>query len=126
MSRWLPAIYPGNGRSPHRISPSTLEPTVTGTAVAPNTLEPTSTGTGTAVSPTSTATPSIPPTPPVHRLAIHQIGESPAEFFDRQTGEPFIPRGVNYVYVPHNGSMSNLPSKSASTIQSAPAPTFKH
>lgn len=91
--------------------PSTLEPTVTGTAVAPNTLEPTSTGTGTAVSPTSTATPSIPPTPPVHRLAIHQIGESPAEFFNRQTGEPFIPRGVNYVYVPHNGSMSNLPLK---------------
>ncbi len=31
-----------------------------------------------------------------------------AEFFDRQTGEKFVPRGVNYVFVPKNGTYSTL------------------
>jgi hypothetical protein len=34
-----------------------------------------------------------------------------AEFFDRQTGETFVPRGVNYVFVPHEGSYNNLTLK---------------
>lgn len=82
---------------------------VTQTAEPPtNTNEPTPTAIliATAVS-TPTATPY---SPPEHHLSIRQT-ESTAEFFDQQTGEPFVPRGVNYVYVPHNGTTSNLPLK---------------
>ncbi len=84
-------------------SPTTFLPT--GTPATPPATE-----TAVAVA-TSAPKPSATPyQPPQHRLSIRQT-EGKAEFFDRQTGEAFIPRGANYVYVPHNGTMSNLPLK---------------
>ncbi|GJM41750.1 MAG: hypothetical protein DHS20C20_20320 [Ardenticatenaceae bacterium] len=98
--------------------PSTAVPVsqtaVTQTAVPPTpsrTSPPPATPTqpeATAV-PTATAT-ATPYTPPEHRIAIRQQAGT-AQFFVKQAGEPFVPRGVNYVYVPHNGTMSNLPLK---------------
>ncbi len=34
-----------------------------------------------------------------------------AEFYFRLSGEQFVPRGVNYVYIPHGGVISNLTLK---------------
>lgn len=45
-----------------------------------------------------------------HRIAIRVSGGK-AEFFDKQTGEKFIPRGTNYVYIPHEGTITNLTLK---------------
>lgn len=47
------------------------------------------------------------------RVHEHRIGTrttaGKAEFYDRTTGEPFVPRGVNYVFVPlPAGSVTNL------------------
>jgi hypothetical protein len=44
----------------------------------------------------ATATPKQ--APPEHRIAIRQV-DGVGEFYDRQTGEKFIPRGNNYVQV---------------------------
>jgi hypothetical protein len=38
---------------------------------------------------------------------VRQVGGA-GEFFDRQTGETFVARGANYVFVPHAGSITNL------------------
>ena len=83
------------------------------TALTAKPAETTAPPTETAVPlPTETATPppasATPYQPPQHNISIRQT-DGVAEFFDRQTDEPFIPRGVNYVFVPHNGTMSNLP-----------------
>jgi len=76
------------------------------TATTTSTLPPTRT-------PLPTATPTVTPTPyipPAHKIAVRQ-SDAGAEFFNVETGELFIPRGVNYVYVPHNGGTSNLTLK---------------
>jgi len=39
----------------------------------------------------------------IHRIGIRQINGS-GEFYDLQSGEQFIPRGVNYVFVPSGSS----------------------
>ena len=57
--------------------------------------------------PTGTPTPYI---SPQHRIGVRQVGGS-AEFFDRRTDTTFVVRGVNYVYVPHDGRTTNLPLK---------------
>ena len=51
--------------------------------------------------PTPTATL---PSPAEHRIAIRQV-DGVAEFFDRGSGQTFVPRGVNYVFVPHEGQL---------------------
>jgi hypothetical protein len=56
------------------------------------------------VAPTPTARPYI---PPQHRIGVRQVNET-AEFFDRQTGDKFVPHGANYVFVPQNGAYSHL------------------
>lgn len=49
----------------------------------------------------------LPDAPPQHRIGIRQVNGA-AEFFDRQTGERFVPRGVNYVYIPQDGAATIL------------------
>ncbi|MBM3138427.1 MAG: hypothetical protein FJZ98_09600, partial [Chloroflexi bacterium] len=44
---------------------------------------------------------------PEHRIGIRQVNGE-AEFFEKETGEIFIPRGANYVYVPVGNRFSNL------------------
>ncbi|GAB4424335.1 MAG: hypothetical protein Kow002_13850 [Anaerolineales bacterium] len=68
----------------------------------------------------STTRPSTPSAPPPsqsetephqpqaeHRIAVRQIN-GVGEFYDQQTGETFIPRGVNYAFVPVGDSYTNL------------------
>src|SRR5512136_183383 len=64
----------------------------------------TSTAPSPSLIPTISNTPTMPPTPPPqvaeHSIAIHRI-YGVAEFYNRQTKQGFIPRGVNYaVLVP--------------------------
>lgn len=99
-----PSFVPATENKPIAQVPSTETPAPTSTAT------PTTTPTRT---PLPTATPTVTPTPyipPAHKIAIRQTSTG-AEFFNVETGEPFIPRGVNYVYVPHNGGTSNLTLK---------------
>jgi len=49
----------------------------------------------------------IPYVPPAHRIGVRRVNGS-AEFFDIQSGEKFVPRGVNYVFVPQDGTYNNL------------------
>lgn len=42
-----------------------------------------------------------------HRIGIRQV-EGVGEFYNKQTNEEFIPRGVNYVFVPQNGNTNLL------------------
>jgi hypothetical protein len=42
-----------------------------------------------------------------HRIGVRQVG-GVGEFYDKQTGETFIPRGANYAFVPAGGSYTNL------------------
>lgn len=58
---------------------------------------------------TATATMSIQPQAQ-HRIAIRLVGGQ-AEFYNKSSNKKFTPRGANYVYVPFNGSMTNLPLK---------------
>ncbi len=60
------------------------------------TVEPTDVG----PAPTDPPTPEPSPTgpPPEHRIGVE--GQT---FIDRQTGQPFVPRGVNYAFVPASG-----------------------
>jgi len=54
---------------------------------------------GTVEAPAATApaaTPSQAPTPGEHRIGV-RIVDGVGEFYDRQTGERFVPRGANYV-----------------------------
>ncbi len=45
--------------------------------------------------------PSATPSPPAaHIIGVRQV-EGVGEFYDTRNGETFIPRGVNYVFVPH-------------------------
>ncbi|HSM24849.1 MAG TPA: discoidin domain-containing protein [Anaerolineaceae bacterium] len=74
-------------------------PTLTSTTLLPSS----------DVLPTITATPSIQPQAE-HRIAIRQI-DGQAEFYNKSSNQKFTPRGANYVYVPFNGTMTNLPLK---------------
>jgi len=49
----------------------------------------------------------FPPTIPEHRIGIREV-DGAAEFFDKETGEKFNPRGANYVFVPVGDRFSNL------------------
>ncbi len=42
-----------------------------------------------------------------HRIGVRQVNAI-GEFYDKQTNEKFIPRGVNYVFVPHGNSHTVL------------------
>ncbi len=42
-----------------------------------------------------------------HRISIRLV-DGAGEFYDKQTGERFIPRGVNYVFVPQGNAYTNL------------------
>lgn len=42
-----------------------------------------------------------------HRIGVRQV-DGQGEFYDKQTSERFIPRGVNYVFVPAGDSYTNL------------------
>ena len=73
------------------------------------TATPAPPSTDTPLPPTATPAPPTPPptpTPPPqaeHRIGVHQV-DSRGAFYDRETGEPFVPRGVNYVFVPEGGT----------------------
>ena len=45
--------------------------------------------------------------PSIHRIDVRQV-DGVGEFFDKQTNEPFIIRGVNYVFVPLGTGYTNL------------------
>ncbi|MEK6193536.1 MAG: hypothetical protein N2F24_04835, partial [Deltaproteobacteria bacterium] len=45
--------------------------------------------------------------PPTHVIGIRQI-EGVGEFYNIETGKPLVVRGVNYVFVPQNGSYNLL------------------
>lgn len=42
-----------------------------------------------------------------HRIGVRQV-DGTGEFYDKQTGETFIPRGANYVFVPAGNGITNL------------------
>ena len=42
-----------------------------------------------------------------HRIGVRQV-DGVGEFYDLQTGETFVMRGANYVFVPHEGRFNNL------------------
>ena len=48
-----------------------------------------------------------PPPQAEHRIGIRHVN-GVGEFYDKQTGEKFIPRGANYVFVPLGNSYTNL------------------
>lgn len=68
---------------------------------APSEPPPTATTvSATATSPSPAPSPSPTPPPPAeHRIGVRQV-DGRGAFYDRQTGEPFVPRGANYVFVP--------------------------
>jgi hypothetical protein len=61
---------------------------------------------------TASQTPEVEPTAvPVqveHHIGVRQVN-GVGEFYNKQTDEKFIPRGVNYVFVPVGNGYSNLP-----------------
>ena len=42
-----------------------------------------------------------------HRIRVKQVNGA-GEFYDKQTNETFVPRGVNYVFVPWGNGQTNL------------------
>lgn len=58
----------------------------------------------------NTSTPAEIGLPPEHIIAVREQ-DGQGEFYNQLTGETFVVRGVNYVYVPHQGSASNLTLK---------------
>ena len=42
-----------------------------------------------------------------HRIAVRQV-DGQGEFYDKQSGEKFTPRGVNYVFVPVGDTYTNI------------------
>ena len=67
-----------------------------------------------APSPLPSATPAPPPSstarpyiPPGHPIGVRQVSGA-GEFYNRGTGETFVLRGANYVFVPHEGSITHL------------------
>jgi hypothetical protein len=42
-----------------------------------------------------------------HRIRVRQV-DGVGEFYDKQTGDRFVPRGANYVFVPAGNSYTNL------------------
>jgi preprotein translocase subunit Sec61beta len=65
---------------------------------APNTIEPTGSPKGTAAS-TAEATPTPSSQQAEHAVGVRTIG-GVGEFYDRLSNQVFVPRGVNYVYIP--------------------------
>ena len=59
-------------------------------------IPPTTTFTPTPLPPTETPVPTQPP--PEHRIAIRVV-DGVGEFYDRMTGEKFIPRGNNFIRI---------------------------
>ncbi len=80
-------------------------PLVEVTATKPQPSEEAPTTSPAAIMPTDP-----PYLPPEHDIVVRQVN-GVAEFMNQETGEKFIPRGVNYVFVPHQGSVSNLTLK---------------
>ena len=75
------------------VQPEMLVPTDLPTATVSSTAIASLTGTSTP----QTNTLAVTPTPQfTHRIGIRLV-EGEAEFYDRQTGEKFVPRGYNYV-----------------------------
>ena len=77
-------------------------------AAEPPSQPPTPSEPSEAAGPTQTAAPPaspLPAGPPEHRIGVHQV-DGAGEFFDRQTGERFVPRGANYVFVTQNGGVT--------------------
>ncbi|MGE5123605.1 MAG: cellulase family glycosylhydrolase [Acidobacteriaceae bacterium] len=63
--------------------------------VSPTPVKPTSTEVAAQIA-TATLVPTI--VPPEHRIAIHLVNDA-GEFYDRMTGDKFVPRGGNYIRV---------------------------
>jgi hypothetical protein len=63
----------------------------------PGITPPATAGPAATESSTATEPPTLTPTP-VHPIQIRQV-DGRAEFYDQQTGERFVPRGVNYFYI---------------------------
>jgi hypothetical protein len=82
-----------------------LPPSETEASPTPSAGPASSTQTPAGGSPTS-----VPEEQAEHRIAIRQV-DGVGEFYDQQTGETFIPRGVNYVFVPQGSGYTNLTLK---------------
>ena len=59
----------------------------------------------TLIAPTSVSQPTANSVQPQsqHRIDIRQVNGA-GEFYDKQTNDKFVPRGVNYVYIPVGSS----------------------
>jgi hypothetical protein len=86
----LACSLPGSARPATPTTPATALP------ATPIPLTPTRTPPN-PPSPTPTRAPSATWQPPQHLIGVRT---GAGEFFDRRTGAAFVPRGVNYVYVP--------------------------
>ncbi len=83
-------------------SPSIVQPRTEAPAMAQlETPAPTSTPSA-ASTPTLASSPS-PSAVPEHIIGVRQV-DGKGEFYDRVTGETFVVRGANYVYVPNGGT----------------------
>ncbi|MCI0645346.1 MAG: discoidin domain-containing protein [Chloroflexi bacterium] len=74
------------------------DPTPTAASPAATVTRPATATPAVTPSPTPSTTPTPPPPPAEHPIQIRLAG-GVAEFYDRRTGEPFIPRGANYFYI---------------------------
>lgn len=68
---------------------------VAAAACGPTTLSP-QVGLESAIVPAPSASPSQAPRPSEHRIGIRLV-DGVGEFYDRKTGERFVPRGANYI-----------------------------
>ena len=68
----------------------------------PSQTEPSSTSTPQIAVPSETYTPEAPYVPPEHTIQI-QVVDVVGEFYNTQTDEVFIPRGVNYIKIVNSG-----------------------
>ena len=73
----------------------------TAPSVPPNSSPPGVTPTGSAMPSTVASATAAPTPPPEHRIGIRVV-DGRGEFFDRETGERFFPRGANYVHFERN------------------------
>lgn len=75
--------------------------------LSPNSAAPPASVTSIAPSPTTKAGTNISQPQAEHRIGVRQVN-GVGEFYDKQTGETFVPRGANYAFVPLGGGYTNL------------------
>ena len=82
-----------------RLPAEPTQPSPTTSVATPSPVIPTSTTAATTILKATATEPSAPSQPAKeHRIGIREV-DGKAEFYDRMTGERFIPRGYNYIQV---------------------------